>query len=190
MARELKDFSRREIKEIAEEYANTPYKKSCEHFMEEYNISESTFYNVLHKAVVESIVSTTFARMIQNKAAANSERHGGINAKKRTFNAYEHLINKRTGFRFKVAEGKKLVLKYIYSEATIEVFACDNCVNLLLLKRALRDAVVFSWITNNQVKLLEEKTRKQKGEAMEEGFKKLLEKRKAYKEWKKSKKKK
>lgn len=186
MARILKDLSRREIKEIAEEYANTPFCKSCEYFMDEYNISESTFYNVLHKAVLESIVSESTAKMIQNKAAGNSERHGGVNAKKRTLNTYEHLLNQRTGFRFKVSEGKKIVLKYISSEKPIEIFAYDNCVNLRLLKLALRDAVVFAWITNKQVKLLEEKTRKQKGEAMEEGFKKLLEKRKRYKEWKKS----
>jgi hypothetical protein len=185
MARKIKDIPRKEMKAIAVEYANTPFNHSAEVFMEKYNIRESTFYNIRHKAILESMVTENVARMIQNKASANSKKHGGEYARIRTFNTYEYLLNQRKAYRLKVSEAKKIVLRYIYSDIYLETFAQNNCVDVVLLKRALRDAVVYGWISNKQVKLLEEKTRQQKGEEMEAGFQRLLRLRADYKKSKK-----
>ena len=47
MKKTARNFSRGQVKKLAEEYANTPIPYSAEYFTREYGISESTFYNLL-----------------------------------------------------------------------------------------------------------------------------------------------
>lgn len=175
--RKLKDLSRYEMSIIAKEYATSSMLYSGEYFMRKYRISSSTFYNVLHKAILESIVSESVARMIANKAATNNERHGGDGAKGRTLDMYEELIKSRKSYRLQRAEAKKWVLKYLESEFDIETFANRNYLEVSLFKRALHDAVVNSWIDDIKVKQLQEKTKNQKNADIDNAFEKLIEKR-------------
>ena len=71
MKRTIKDISRREMYAMAQEYAETDYLLSGNYFAERYEISTSTFYAVLHKAISESLVSIEIARKITQKAAYN-----------------------------------------------------------------------------------------------------------------------
>ena len=177
MKNDLRTLTRCEIYFIAKEYAESKIEQAGEHFAEKYQISESTFYAVLHKAVLESIVSCDVARKIQKKAAENSRLHGGKYAQIRTFNTYEELINRRAKYRLKREEAKKIVRKYIASDLFLEPFSKNYYVDAVLLKRALSDVIVYSWVSDDEVELIKEKTRKQKGDSIEEGFTKLMQKR-------------
>lgn len=179
--RSIREVTRNEMYCIAKEYANTPGERNGQFFSEKYNLSESTFYAILHKAVLESIVSIEIARNIQRKSADNSYMHGGKSGQKRTFYMYERLINKRKICRLRKEEAKRLIRSYLLSELSLKAFADAYFVNELLFKRALADAVVYSWINDKEVEILKEKTRKQKGDSIEEGFAKLMQKRLYYK---------
>lgn len=184
--RKLKDLSRYEMSIIAKEYATSSMLYSGEYFMRTYRISSTTFYNVLHKVIVESIVPENIARLIANKAANNNERHGGDSAKRRTLDMYEELIKARKSYRLQRAEAKKWVLKYLESEFDIETFSKRNYLEVSLFKRALHDAVVNSWIDDIKVKQLREKTKNQKNAEIDSSFEKLIEKRNKNKEEKKN----
>ena len=177
--RTLKDLSRHEIKVIAEDYAYSSVTKTGEFFAERYDITLSTFYNLLKKAITESIVSETTAKAIANKAAENTERHGGSGARRRTLDMYASLIASRKTYRLNRDEAKKWVRKYINSTLFIETFARENYIDVYLLKRALRDAVINGWITDEEINLLKEKTKLQQKENVEEAFAKMLEMRNA-----------
>lgn len=177
--RNLKALSRHEIKVIAEDYANSSVTKTGEFFAERYDITVSTFYNVLKKAITESIVSERTARLIANKAAENTERHGGSGARRRTLDMYDVLIASRKNYRLNRDEAKKWTKKYINSNLFIEAFSREYYIDVYLLKRALKDAVINGWINDEEVNLLKEKTKLQKEENVEEAFAKMLEKRNA-----------
>ena len=71
MKKTARDFSRRQVKKLAEEYANTPIQYSADYFTIEYEISTSTFYNLLEKAVYENIVSDETVKLMEAKAMSN-----------------------------------------------------------------------------------------------------------------------
>lgn len=177
--RTLKDLSRHEIKVIAEDYAYSSVTKTGEFFAERYDITLSTFYNLLKKAITESIVSETTAKAIANKAAENTERHGGSGARRRTLDMYNSLIASRKSFRLNRSEAKKWTKIYIESELFIEAFSRHYYIDSVLLKRALKDSVINGWITDEEVNLLKEKTKLSKDDNVEEAFAKMLEMRNA-----------
>lgn len=177
MKRKLKELSRREICVIAMEYSSTSNEKSGDYFSKRYNISTATFYNVLHKAILESIVNEKIARIIAKKAAYNNQIHGGEAAKRRTLSMYEELIKESKYHRLGRDEAKKWVTLYIESDLNIDDFSKENCIEVILLKRALYDAIIYSWIDDEKVNMLKEKTKKYKAEGVEISFEKILEKR-------------
>ena len=158
MKRTIKDISRREMYAMAQEYAETDYLLSGNYFAERYEISTSTFYAVLHKAISESLVSIEIARKITQKAAYNTGRHGGEAAKTRIFRVYQDYIRERETYRFDREEAKKWVRLYIDSEDDIEAFAKKKLLNLKILKRALYDVVTNSWLGAEYIERLREKT--------------------------------
>ena len=175
--RKLQDLSRREMYIIAKDYAMTSQANSGGVLNEKYQISSSTFYNVLHKAILERIVTENVARIIADKAANNNYNHGGEGAKIRTLEMYEDLIKKSKTHRLGRADAKYWTLNYIESELDLKTFAFANHLNEVLLKRALYDTVVNCWIDNKAVEQLKEKTKKHKEEDIEEAFGKMIEKR-------------
>ena len=178
MKRKIKDLTRQEMYMIAKNYAYTSDSKSGEYFSEKYNISQSTFYNILHKVVAESIVSVEIARCIKEKAASNAERHAGVHARERINGVYNALIRSRDDYHLTKEEAKKWVRKYIESELDIDSFAIQNYLKAFLLKRALNDAIVYLWIKDEEIEKLKEKIKKQKSKDIDEAFEKLFEKRK------------
>ena len=72
MKRTIKQLSRYEMLVIATEYANTPYSVSGDFFSERYEVSKNTFYNILHKVIIESIVTLDIAKQIAKKAVAEA----------------------------------------------------------------------------------------------------------------------
>ena len=176
--RKLQDLSRREMYIIAKDYAMTSQANSGGFLTEKYQISSATFYNILHKVVLERIVPENVAKMIATKAANNNYNHGGEGAKIRTLEMYEDLITKSKSHRLRRADAKYWTIKYIESEYDLNNFAKAYYLDVVLLKRALYDTVVNCWIDTNKVEQLKEKTKRHKEEDVEEAFEKMLEKRK------------
>lgn len=102
--RTAKDFSRAEIWEIATRYANTGLAYSHDFFEKEYTVSANTFYNVLEKAVTESIVDMNIVKKMAIKAASNSEQKAGIAGKNRSEKHYEELMRQRARYMFSKKE--------------------------------------------------------------------------------------
>lgn len=175
--RKLKDLSRREMSIIAEEYASSSCFYSGEYFTKKYRISSSTFYNILHKVILESIVRESIAQRIAAKAASNNERHGGEAAKQRTIDMYRELIEKSKTYRLGREDAKKWALNYLESPHDIDYFAQMNYLKPILLKRALYDVIVNSWLNDELVSRLYEKTKNQKNADIDNAFEKLFEKR-------------
>lgn len=142
----LKDFSRKKIREIATEYATTSLAYNHSYFEKEYEISEATFYNILQKSIVESIVNDEIAKCIGEKAQANSNQKAGEYAKIRTKRHHEHLIMKRKTFKFSKNYAKKIAIMYSKSNLDKKSFCNANVIHARLFDDALVRAVVENWI--------------------------------------------
>jgi len=180
----LKDFSRAQIKKIATEYARS--EPACNHsyFEREYEISDSTFYNLLNKAIIESIVDEEIARQIGEKASRNSTVKAGKYAGVRSKIHNEHLLLKRKNFRFPKKEAKEIVIKYSESSLSKEKFCEKNCITKKLFDNAMIRAITQNWITNKCYKRLKSKAIKNHDDSPEvyELFQKLDEMRNIHKE--------
>ena len=95
MSRQLKDFSRAQLYKIAFLYATTDHDCSYRYFEKEYQISPSTFYSILRKAVVENIVPDSIVEKMANKSAYNSFLKAGVPARQRSEKYYRMLRLKR-----------------------------------------------------------------------------------------------
>ena len=175
--RKLHELSRYEVYIIAKDYATTSQAVSGGYLSQKYQITSATFYNVLHKAILERIVSETVAKMIAAKAATNNYNHGGEGARIRTLEMYEDLIRNSKKHRLGRSDAKYWTIKYIESELELENFAKANYIDEILLKRAFYDTVVNCWIDDKEVELLKVKTKNHKEKDIEEAFEKMLEKR-------------
>lgn len=148
MKRTIKQLSRYEMLVIATEYANTPCSASGDFFSERYGVSKNTFYSILHKAIIESIVTIDVARQIARKASYNTRQHGGEGAEIRTNRVYNEDIKQRENFRFGREEAKKWVEMYADSKDTLEIFCRKNFLSPILLQRAIVDVSTYNWITS------------------------------------------
>lgn len=173
MKRTIKEISRREMLSMALEYAETDNLLSGVYFAERYEISTSTFYAILHKAISESLVTIEIARKIAQKAACNTARHGGDSAKTRTYRVYQDYIRERSTYRFEKAEAKRWAESYINSKDDVETFAKHNYLDLKILKRALYDVVVNNWLNIECIEKLKEKTIVQSIAHFEKAFEKV-----------------
>lgn len=154
MKRTIKQLSRYEMLVIATEYANTSYSVSGDFFSERYEVSKNTFYSILHKVIIESIVTLDIAKQIAKKATYNTKKHGGEGAERRTFRVYENDIKLRESFRFGREEAKKWTEKYADSIENIETFCRRNFLNIIIFKRALFDVITYAWVTPEYIEKL------------------------------------
>lgn len=141
----LKSFSRLEIKKIAEEYANSCYTRS--YFCEKYNISPSTFYNILDKAIVEHIVSFNTAINMKKRAIANKrERLKSNKGIKSTTEHYNKLLESRNNFIFN--KMVRLSILKEFSERDIRESKTEFCINHVFDIELLEKIFIFSIIHN------------------------------------------
>lgn len=171
----LKDFSRAQIKKIATEYAIS--EPACDHsyFEREYEISNSTFYNLLDKAIIESIVDERIAWKIGQKACANSSAKAGGNAGIRSKIHNANLMEKRRTFKFSKREAKKVATEYAESLLGKEAFCKKNCITKKLFDNALVRAIAQNWIDDKTYEAIKSKAFKNNGHSSEtcELFRKL-----------------
>lgn len=180
----LKDFSRSQIKKVATEYATSDLACNHSYFEREYDISDSTFYNLLDKAIIESIVDEDIARKIGNKAAANASTKAGESAGIRSKLHNSHLMMKRKNFKFSKVEAKKMAIKYAKSSLSKEAFCKSNCITKKLFDDALVRAIAECWIDDKTYEEIKSKALQNNGNSSSacELFKKLDAMRNKHKE--------
>ncbi len=151
--RVLKDFSRIEIKQIAEEYANEPVSHS--YFSKKYNISRSTFYNILNKSIIEHIVSYDTAIKMKNRAISNTENKlkTNIGASKISLH-YDRIISKRDSFIFSKNTRVKIIRNFANRDPQISKteFCKINVIDNKLLDKMIIQAIVYNEISKKLYK--------------------------------------
>lgn len=145
MSNKLRSFSREEIKDIAEEYARNDVSRS--HFCETYFISETTFYNMLDKAIIEHIVSFETALRMKKRAIANKKKRLNTNSKgvKSTENHYHTLFEKRKTFLFTKKERVRLLTEFANRnlKESKTAFCEANVFDLELLEKILIKSFIY-----------------------------------------------
>jgi hypothetical protein len=155
-----RDFSRRMIYKIAAEYAATSGDYSYRYFCKEYSISKSTFYKILEKAIIESIVPISIANNMANKAKYNSEQKAGKGGRGRSHNHYEYLKKKRATYMLPKSKAIEFVVKYARCDIPKEKFAEKYYIEKGLLNRTILKAIIENWVSDGVVKDLREKSLK------------------------------
>lgn len=175
----LKDFSRKKIREIATEYAMTSSAYNHGYFEQEYEISEATFYNILCKAIVESIVNDEIAKCISKKSEENSREKAGVYAGARTKRHQEYLMMKRKTFKFSKNYSKKIALMYAKSKLDKKSFCYVNVIHPRLFDDAVVRAIVGCWIDDKAYEKIKAKAFKNHGSSSKayDLFRKLDEER-------------
>lgn len=142
---ELNSFSRQEIKEIAEEYARNDVSRS--HFCEKYFISETTFYNMLDKAIIEHFVSFDIALRMKKRAIENRRKRLNDNSKgvKSTENHYHELFEKRKYFLFSKKRRIRILIDFANRDLkeSKAAFCEANTFDLELLEKVLIKSIVY-----------------------------------------------
>lgn len=157
--RTARDFSRSQIKHIAEQYANSPLQYSAEYFSVEYRISKNTFYTLLDKAVVESIVDLKTVDYMQRKASGNSSGHAGIPAAVRSLKHYEHLKMKRNVYLPSRVEATRITTDFAKSNLAMYAYKKKFCFakDSDLLERIIKFSVANKNVSCNIEELLRSK---------------------------------
>ncbi len=176
----LKDFSRIKIREIATEYATTSLAYNHSYFEKEYGISDTTFYNILKKAIIESIVDDEVARRIGEKAVENSKRKAGEYAAIRTKCHQDYLLLKRKAFKFPKKKAKEIAINYSKSSFNKKQFCDTNIIAIKLFNDALVRAITEKWIDDECYERIKSKALKNHNNSSRayEFFRKLDEERK------------
>ncbi len=154
-----RNFSRVQIKRIAEQYASTALDYSAEYFAREYKISENTFYTLLKKAVVESIVDLNTVDYMERKASGNSAGHAGISGSIRSLSHYRHLKQKRKIYLPSKKECAKISTEFAKSNLPMHKYKEKICIasDSDLLKRIIYHSIDKNLVSTEVVELLQEK---------------------------------
>lgn len=152
------NFSRKQIWEIATKYANTNCAYSRDYFSREYDINYSTFYKLLERAVIESIVDEATILRMADKAAHNSDNKAGEGARKRSQKHYEYLILKRKVYILPKKEAINLTTNYANSVLAKPAFLRNNFMDAKLFDRTLYKAILENWVSDEVVEKLKTKS--------------------------------
>lgn len=158
MGKTVKDFSRKQIAMIAKQYVESSSPHAHTKISEEQGISDSTFYNILKKAVVENVVDMETVRLMAQKAMNNSEAKAGRSARKRSFRYYQGLVVKRMEYIPPKGKAKELTKAYADTEKTKEQFIASMYVTEALLNRTILKCIVENWVSDEVVLKLKEKS--------------------------------
>ena len=181
MTRKLKDFSREQIYKIASEYATSPNHITAYYFCRAYNIKEGVFYNILKKAVIESIVSIDYVGYMKEKSAYNAYHHAENDGMHLSENNYDFYLEKRRTFHFNNKLTKQYAENYAKSPLSLKEFAKVNYMSPKLLESTLQRAIEENLVKEDTVIVLRLKALKwNASDRVNPFFDKMLEKRKEY----------
>ena len=143
---------------IAKQYAASSSPHAHTKISEEQGISDSTFYTILKKAVVENIVNMETVRLMAQKAMNNSEAKVGRSARKRSFKYYQNLVFKRKNYMLPKSKAIELTKTYADTEKTKAQFIASMYVTEALLNRTILKCIVENWVPDEVVLKLKEKS--------------------------------
>jgi hypothetical protein len=146
--KKIQDFSRKDLKKIATEYALTEHSHANSCICKKYRITSSTFYNILSKAIIEHIVDLNTIFKMMEKSKQNSLTHSGKGAKIRSIEHYNNLLKKRRSFIFNKKATIDIAKKFAYKDQNIS--KKDFC-NLLFIDIELLDKTLINAIINNYI---------------------------------------
>lgn len=158
MKKTVRDLSRKKIAEIATQYAQTNFAYSHDYFSREYAISKGTFYTALEKAVIENIVDDKTVEQMAAKAAYNSQVKAAEAGKQRSKKHYDYLLLKRRQYMPSKEQAIIWTTEYANCKYHKNDFATKNFITVALLNRVIYKAIVDSWVTDDIVELLKEKS--------------------------------
>lgn len=153
MAYTAKDFSRGQIHNIAKSYSTGKY--SYHDFMNEFGCSQGTFYSVINRAIVESIVSDSIMEAIETVAVANSackvddetaNEQLVIGAIYRGKHCNTRRRLKRASYVCSKKETIFLIEQYLASNEPKAKFCEKFYITTKLFDRSLKHAIIYSWI--------------------------------------------
>lgn len=164
MAYTAKDFSREQIYDVAKAYSTGKY--SYHDFMNEFGCSQNTFYSVINRAIVESVVSDSIMEAIETVAVSNSackvddetsneqwvvriiHRGRHCNTRRRLKRAFYVCSKKETIF---------LIEQYLASAEPKAKFCEKFYITTKLFDRSLKHAIIYSWINLTVVNQLRQR---------------------------------
>lgn len=164
MSYTARDFSRKQIYEIAKLYSTGNY--SYQDFMKEFGCSHNTFYAIINRAIIESIVSNEVMKAIELVAVFNStnklesetkdlelvrgvEYRGKRSAMCRRVKRLSYICPKK--------EAVLLIKQYINSPKPKVEFCKHFFITTRLFDRTLKHSIIYGWITLKTVELLRQK---------------------------------
>ncbi len=158
MKRTVKNFSRVQMAELARQYAETEFACSHQFFEQEYNISSSTFYNLLAKAIIIGAVNDKTISLIVRKAVFNSTAKAGEAAGIRSKKKYAHLIIERQKYLPKEKEILHWTILYSNSPLSKKSFCRYYCIDSHLLDKIILTAIAKQIITEETFNKLKQKS--------------------------------
>lgn len=164
--RTAKDFSRKEIYQIALSYSKGTY--TYHNFIEEFGSSQNTFYTIINWAIVKGVVPDDVVTAIDALAVWNSSDKvesiskascvEDVIARGKRCNKLRRL--KRLQYTFPKSEAVKLVKEYISSPLSKHEFCKQNYMTTSVFGRTLKKAIIQHWIGIKEVEKLREKAYK------------------------------
>lgn len=158
-----KEFTRKEIHRIATAYSTGKY--TYYDFLDEHpGCLKSTFYDIISKAVVESIVSDSTMEAIEIMAVANSSNKMEDISKKfanevahrgRKCNAIRRV--KRNSYIPPKSTAVKWIDEYLSTQDSKVEFCKSHYMTTKLFDRTLKNAIIKSWIRLDVVERLRQK---------------------------------
>lgn len=165
MERKFKDFDRRMIRFIASDYATSSLEYSRGYFCRRENISEHTFYRILHAAVERQIVDDNVASKIASKSEKNSAKSAGCEgARIRSVQAYANSFEKRKNYVMSKREAKEIAEAYANSYMQQKEFKELWGLSTHLFNYALVNAIVERLVDDSTVELIRKKSETIHGE--------------------------
>lgn len=161
--RTARDFSRKEIYEIALNYSKGTY--TYRNFIEEFGSSQDTFYTIINWAVVKGIVPNSVVTAIDEVAILNSSEAidsiskascvQDIIVRGRRCNKLRRL--KRREYTLPKSEAIKIIQKYAACELSKKDFCKQNYMTEAVFGRTLKKAIVQKWISIKMAEQLRQK---------------------------------
>lgn len=164
MSYTARDFSRKQIYEIARLYSTGKY--SYHDFMKEYGCSQKIFYAIINRAIIESIVPNEMMEAIELVAVSNSTCKMESESKDLEFIRGVEYRGKRSAICRRVKrhsyicpkkEAVLLINQYINSPEPKGEFCNHFFITPKLFDHTLKHSIIHGWITLRTVELLRQK---------------------------------
>ena len=148
MVHAVKELSRREIKSLAEDYANSDDILSIGVLARKNGVTESVFRTSIRIAIVKGLVSDEVVDEIINKATRNTAVKGG---EKRTQKYYAGLKLLRKKYHFSREEARSLIKGYIKERYPYRAFAEKIVINPKFMLRAFQESITDGYLNNYEM---------------------------------------